>query len=276
MTKTCPACGQEASGRFCSHCGTSLEGPNQCRECGNELPPDGLYCNLCGAPRVNPSAPAAPPLPPASALNQPAAAPRSSSNLPWAIAAGALVALLAVILVPRFRDEPAAPAPVSGPPITGAPAGAPGGAAGVDLASMTPREAADRLFNRVMQNVSSGDSAQARQFLPMALMAYDRVPDLDLDGYYHVAVLQLVNADPQSARAAAETILSAEPDHLFGLFTAAQAEQAMGNQETARELYQRFLDRFDAQVDSDRPEYRDHAQVLPAMREEAESAVAGG
>ena len=44
---------------------------------------------------------------------------------------------------------------------------------------MTPRERADNLFNRVMQNVSSGDSTQAKFFLPMALSAYEAVPGLD-------------------------------------------------------------------------------------------------
>lgn len=273
MTKTCPACGEEASGRFCSHCGASLEGPTTCRECGNELPPGGRFCNTCGTPATG-----AAPLPAASATNQPATAaaapPARSSNLPWLVAAGALVALLAVVLVPRFGGDgaPATQTP-AGPPITGAPAG---GAAGVDLSSMTPREAADRLFNRVMENVSSGDTTAARQFLPMALMAYERVPELDVDGRYHLAVLQLVNADPQAAREQADSILAVVPDHLFGLFTAAQAEQAMGNEAEAGELYRRFLDRFDAEVDADRTEYREHAQVLPAMREEAEAALQGG
>lgn len=261
MTTTCPACGQEASGRFCSHCGYTVEGAHKCRECGNDLPAGGRFCNQCGA--------AAAALPAAAATNQQDPPRRVSSTLPWAIAAGALVALLAVVLVPRFGEEPTSPAPASGPPITGT-AGDP---SRVDLASMTPREAADRLFNRVMQNVSSGDTAQARQFLPMALMAYQRVPDIDLDGRYHLAVLQLVNNDPQSARAQADTILAAEANHLYGLFTAAQAEQAMGNQSAARDLFQRFLANFDTEVDRDRPEYRDHAQVLPAMREEAQRAV---
>lgn len=263
MTKTCPACGQEANGRFCSQCGVTLDGAHQCRDCGHDLPENGRFCNQCGAPAA---------LPAASALNQTEAAPAParSTSLPWVIAAGALVALLAVVLVPRFRGEETAPQAVSGPPITGAPAGDP---SSVDLASMSPREAADRLFNRVMENVSTGDSAQARQFLPMALMAYQRVPELDLDGRYHLAVLQLVNNDPAAARAQADTILSAQPDHLFGLFTAAQAEQALGEEAAARELYGRFLARFESEVDRDLPEYRDHAQVLPAMREEAQRAV---
>lgn len=267
MTKTCPACGQEATGRFCSQCGVGLEGPQSCRECGNELPAGGRFCNSCGTPAN---------LPAASALNQPEpppAPPARSNNLAWVVAAGAVVALLAVLLVPRFQgDDPAAPLPASGPPITGTP----GDPSRVDLSSMTPREAADRLFNRVMQNVSSGDTAAARQFLPMALMAYERVPELDIDGRYHLAVLQLVNDDPQAARVQADSILALAPDHLFGLFTAAQAEQSMGNEAAARELYQRFLDNFDAQVDADRQEYREHAQTLPALQEEAQRAVQGG
>jgi len=138
---------------------------------------------------------------------------------------------------------------------------------------MTPRERADRLFNRVMQNVSAGDSAQARFFLPMALAAYADVPELDADGHYHVAVLNLAGGDPQSARAHADSILAETPSHLFGLFTAAQAEQALGNTERAREFYERFQASFAAESALARKEYTEHAAVMPLMREEAAQAL---
>ncbi|HEV2148522.1 MAG TPA: hypothetical protein VGR37_14055, partial [Longimicrobiaceae bacterium] len=159
-----------------------------------------------------------------------------------------------------------------GPAPGAAPAANPGA---VDLSSMTPREAADRLFNRVMQNVSSGDTAQARAFLPMAVAAYGRVDDLDDDGRYHLAVLHLVGGNPQAARTEANAILAGDPRHLFGLFTAAQAEQALGNGTRARELYQRFLGAYETERNRDLPEYRDHAQALAPMREEAQRAVGG-
>lgn len=153
------------------------------------------------------------------------------------------------------------------------PAVAGGDPTAVDLSSMTPRQAADRLFNRVMESVSAGDSVQARAFAPMAIAAYDRVPSLDLDGHYHVAVLHLVNDDPRGARDRSEAILREVPTHLFGLFTAAQAEQMLGDRTEAERLYRRFLDAYDTESTVARPEYADHAAILPVMREEAAGAV---
>jgi hypothetical protein len=263
QVETCPACGAAASGRFCDKCGVALSAA--CRECGNPLPRGAKFCNMCGAAATPSAAPAA----------------ARPSVLPWAVAGLALAALLAVVLVPRMggrAEQPAAgqppfaQAPAGGGPVAGGPAGNPGA---VDLASMSPREAADRLFNRVMTAVSAGDTAQARQFVPMAVMAYQRVDTLDADGRYHLAALQLVAGDYPAARAQADTLLAANPAHLFGLFTAAQAELGRGNQAAARSLYQRFVQSYDAEVAKKLPEYEEHAQGLPAMKAEAERVLRG-
>lgn len=266
QAETCPACGAAASGRFCDKCGVALSAA--CRECGNPLPRGAKFCNMCGAAATPSAAPAA----------------ARPSVLPWAVAALALAALLAVVLIPRMgggrTEQPAAgqppfaQAPGGGPaaPSAGAPVGNPGA---VDLASMTPRDAADRLFNRVMTAVSTGDTAQARQFVPMAVMAYQRVDTLDADGRYHLAALQLVAGDYPAARAQADSLLAGNPSHLFGLFTAAQAELGRGNQAAAKALYQRFVRSYDAEVARKLPEYEEHAQGLPAMKAEAERVLRG-
>jgi len=268
QAETCPACGAATSGRFCDKCGVALSAA--CRECGNPLPRGAKFCNMCGA-AATPSA---------------AAAAVRPSVLPWAVAALALVALLAVVLIPRIGGGGGrAEQPATGqPPFAQAPGGGAGapGAAGpvgnpgaVDLASMTPRDAADRLFNRVMTAVSTGDTAQARQFVPMAVMAYQRVDTLDADGRYHLAALQLVAGDYPAARAEADTLLAGNPSHLFGLFTAAQAELGRGDQAGAKALYQRFVQSYDAEVAKKLPEYEEHAQGLPAMKAEAERVLRG-
>jgi len=268
QAETCPACGATASGRFCDKCGVALSAA--CRECGNPLPRGAKFCNMCGAAATPTAATAA------------AARP---SVLPWAVAALALAALLAVVLIPRLggggEEQPAA----GQPPFVQAPVGGAPGAAGgtgpvgnpgaVDLASMTPRDAADRLFNRVMTAVSTGDTAQARQFVPMAVMAYQRVDTLDADGRYHLAALQLVAGDYPAARAEADTLLAGNPSHLFGLFTAAQAELGRGDQARAKALYQRFVQQYDAEIAKKLPEYEEHAQGLPAMKAEAERVLRG-
>jgi hypothetical protein len=259
MTKTCPACGQQASGRFCSSCGTSLEAPVTCAQCGNELPPGGRFCNQCGAPTPATEA----------LLAQRTASPQS--QLPWVVAgigAVAVVALL-VVLLTRGGDEDVATAATAAPFASGAT----GDPSQVDLSSMTPREAADRLYDRVMRLASSGDSAQARGFLPMALAAYQQVPEVDADVRYHLGVLSLLNDDPATTRAQADTILAAQPDHLFGLYNAAAAEQARGNAAEARRFFQRFLDVYDAEIAKALPEYTAHSEGLTSMRQEASRAV---
>jgi hypothetical protein len=264
MAKKCPSCGKQTRGRFCSHCGTALEAPQPCQACGNEIPVGGRFCNMCGIPVA-----AAPPPDAAPAGAGGASRLPRGSNVAWYVAGAALLALVVAIVAPRFTT-PGPGANLPAPPITGP---APTGAAAVDLSTMTPREAADRLFNRVMEGVSVGDTAQARGFLPMALAAYDRVGTLDLDGHYHVAVLHLVNEDAPAARAEADVILQEVPTHLFGLFTAAQAEEMRGNESEANELYRRFLANYETEVALARPEYLEHPQVLPSMRAEATDRV---
>lgn len=265
MTDTCPACGAAASGRFCGQCGAAIAAA--CAECGNPLPRGARFCNMCGAPAG--AVPAA-------------AAPAKPSPLPWIVAGVAILALAAALLVPRMggRDEapPAAQGPFAGatPSTQGsAPGGPVGDPSSVDLSSMSPREAADRLFNRVMTAQGTGDSAQAQRFQPMAVMAYQRVGTLDADGRYHLAALYLVGGDFASARAQADSILAANPTHLFGLFSAAQAEKKRGDTAAARGFYQRFLSAYDAEVAKQLPEYQEHAQGLPAMKAEAQQAVGG-
>jgi uncharacterized membrane-anchored protein len=126
-----------------------------------------------------------------------------------------------------------------------------------------------------MTAVSTGDTAQARQFTPMAIMAYQRVDSLDADGRYHLAALELVAGDFAAARAQADTLMRRNPTHLFGLFTAAQAEGSRGNMDQAKSLFQRFLQSYDSELAKKLPEYEEHAQALPAMKAEAERVTRG-
>jgi TPR repeat protein len=61
---------------------------------------------------------------------------------------------------------------------------------GVMQGCLNLRDAADRLFDRVMRAVAVGDSAQAGALLPMAIAAYQRARPLDHDALYHLSVLQ--------------------------------------------------------------------------------------
>jgi hypothetical protein len=260
MATVCPGCGAPASGKFCSQCGTPLDTHVRCARCGNTIPEGGRFCNMCGASVIAAE--------PAGSVAQPSK--RENPNLPWYIAGAALLALAAALIGPRLSSSPD-PVATSAPPITG-PIGDP---RAVDLASMTPREAADSLFNRVMRAASAGDSTQARMFAPMGISAYTMAEPLDLDGRYHVAVLHLVNGDPASARRVTEEMLAEVPNHLFALGTAAESEVLLGNADAASVLYQQLLDNYDAELATGRVEYGEHTAVLPAMREQAERFIAG-
>lgn len=276
MPKTCPSCGTHSSGKFCSQCGTPLE-TQVCGSCGNQIPEGGRFCNMCGtavaAARSKSAKAKAAAAPAEGGAGAGAGAGDVSRNLPWFVAGAAVLGLIAVVLIPQLTSDAEEPLAISSPPAAGPAAG--GNPSAVDLSSMTPREAADRLFNRVMQAVSAGDTAQARSFAPMAISAYGMVEDLDLDGLYHVALIQLVNGQPAEALATSNTILESAPQHLFGLFTAAEAQQALGDEEAARELYRRFLEGYDTEIGTNRPEYSDHAAVLPGMRQQALQVVDG-
>jgi hypothetical protein len=255
MAKKCPSCGKPASGKFCSECGASLSENLKCVHCGNEIPRGGRFCNMCGRAIVAGMVPVG----------------SAGAPVPAYVWAGGGVALVITLVAVLFWPRSPSGATIAE---TGAPASAAGDPTAVDLSSMTPREAAERLFNRVMTSVSAGDSAEARSFAPMAIMAYESVPDLTADERYHMAVLHMVNRNLPAARAQADTILAQYPNHLFALYTAAQTEAAQGRSKEAAELYGRVLDSWDSELAAGRPEYSVHEGLLPLMREESARAVA--
>jgi tetratricopeptide (TPR) repeat protein len=259
MSQTCPSCAAPASGRFCNQCGVAIDAT--CRECQNPLPAGARFCNQCGV----------------TVAAVPAAAASRPQALPWAVAGLAVVALAGVLIVPKLSSDPAREAAAAAvqslaqQPVAGAPGMDPGS---VDLASMSPRERADRLFNRVMEGMSGGDTTRIGFFTDMAIQAYGMVPERNADLHYHLGELYRAKGDLNGARAQADTLLAMDARHLFGLFGAAQVEQARGNREAAAALYRQFLDSYAAQIAQNRPEYTEHMQGLPAMRAEAERITA--
>ncbi len=204
--------------------------------------------------------------------------------MPWrGIAATAVLAIVVTAVVVAYRSGNATPsvrttqtaaAPFAGSAMSGGgtesdPANM-AGASGIDPLAGGPRAAADKLFNHIMGSAESGDTSGARFFVPMALQAYQMAAPLDDDGLYHVALIQLVAGEPDSARATAEQILAKAPHHLLALAVAAQADADEGMTSAARTLYQQFLDNYAAESKKTLPEYQEHAKILPIYKADAE------
>lgn len=260
---TCPQCGKPAAGNFCQHCGAALGG-RFCSKCGAKLADGVTFCNQCGAKAPGGAGSAAP-----GARRAAAAAAVGGGNAPWWIAGVALFGLILVVGWSMVR-----PQQQSSP--TGAPAAAdatnPNGPGTTDISQMSPREAADRLFDRVMRTISAGDTAGALGFQPMAIQAFELAEPLDLDGMFHVALLQQLT-DPAAALATAKRMLESEPDHVLGLGMAGEAANAMGDQVAAKDYFQHLLRVYDAQFARNLVEYDGHRNLMVQMKATAEAAT---
>lgn len=253
--KTCPSCGAESEGRYCPQCGSDLEG-GTCSRCQATLPPGARYCTRCGDAVGGRSGP-------------------FLKHLQWYVGGVAIIAVAAVLILPALFDSGGARS-TPGASGAAAPFAGDGGTAGTPPAlTGSPREQADRLFNRVMQASEEGDTAQVQFFVPMAIQAYDMAAPLDLDGVYHKAVLELAAGRLDEAQATAGRILEQVPDHLLALGVAARAAALTGNEAEAERLYRRLIDAYDEESRVERTEYVDHARILPIYRDEAEAQLSG-
>ncbi len=269
-TRTCPRCGATGSGNFCANCGATL-GARPCPACGNTPEPGARFCNRCGRP-LNPAAEGMPVAAPVgTGATPPAAATNPNSAMGWWVAGLVLVALIVFVAYPTIQGKQSGS---GGQSAAAAPAaGAMGNASAIDLNSMTPREAADRLYNRVMSAAENGDSSQVVMFLPMSIAAYERARPLDIDGLYHLSLLQRTGGDAQAALATAREALDKNPDHLLALGAAAQAAEAMGDTSTADTYWSHFLEAYDKEMAAGRVEYQEHQNILPDYRQQAQAAV---
>lgn len=261
----CPKCGKAGSGKFCQHCGSPM-GENFCNQCGAKVSGGARFCNQCGAPQAGAKGGGG------GGHRAAVAATVGGSNAPWWIAAVAMLGLILVLGVNMVK--PAGPAaPTGGMP----PAGGGNPAAGqsaVDLSSMSPREAADRLFDRVMRTVSAGDTAGALAFQPMAVQAYESAEPLDLDGLFHQALLEGL-ADPAAALATTQRMLALEPDHLLALGEAAQASLDLGDTAQAEEYFRHLVRVYDTQFARNLVEYDGHRNIVVEMKSTADAFLAG-
>jgi Flp pilus assembly protein TadD len=124
----------------------------------------------------------------------------------------------------------------------------------------------------ILAEAGKGDSV--RFFLPMALGAYNQLPDLGPDARYHIGMLQLAGGDVQAALAQADTIQRLAPTHLFIYVLRAHGYQQSGNTQQERRAYSEFLRNEPAEMAKNREEYTDHRDALNNFKQEASRVAA--
>ena len=142
-----------------------------------------------------------------------------------------------------------------------------------DLSTMTPREAADRLFNRVMSANERGNLEEARRFAPMAIQAYNSVGNLDADGLFHLGLIHLVLDDYKNAKIQAQRILSLAPDHLLAIFLEYKVASLTNDKLKQEQVATHFKGALKKEAMNDRPEYSAHRNSIQSMRRELKLSI---
>jgi hypothetical protein len=248
QTITCSACGARGSGKFCNQCGASLAA-GICRSCTAALAPGARFCNECGTP--------------AGAKAEPVAASPSSGSsawIPWTIAGALLIGIVSYFLAQNATTEDT-PVVTDGSSSMAPFAGGAGGGGGAlpDIASMSPRERAGRLYDRIMRYAEEGKRDSLQVFAPMAMGAYEALGDeLDLDARYDYGRVAMETGSLEIAIAQADTILKVAPSHLLGLALAARSASLQGNPKGANGFWARFEAAKTAELAKNLPEYEAH------------------
>jgi hypothetical protein len=137
--------------------------------------------------------------------------------------------------------------------------GGDGGAARApDISNMTPRERADRLYDRTMALQAAGKSDSAQFFASMAVMAYQQLGPLDNDLRYDFGRVADVAGENAVVNAQADSILQNNPTHLLGLILAARAAEVRGDASARASFDQRFRAAVGAETTKALPEYERH------------------
>ena len=226
------------------------------------MPAGARFCPECGAP-----------LGAGASTRQRAGAP--SARLPLVAGGVALLALVAFVAGmatgQRSSDaravDPSAGtlSPSATPPVSGV-------VPAPDISSMSPDERASRLFNRVMLYSEQGKLDSARFFAPMAIQAYQMLGAVDAHVQYDIGTISAAAGDVARARAEADTILAARPNHLLGLVLAIRAADMAKDPARASALRKRLV----AAAPTERSalkEYSEHARDIDDALAKASAAA---
>lgn len=193
------------------------------------------------------------------------ASPQPATRSPlllWGL--GLVVLTVLVILMAQRASGPAPTAGGVNTPSTMPTAG--------DISSMSPRERAGRLFDRIMRLSSEGKTDSVQFFAPMALAAFESLGELDSDLRFDLGRIAEVSGNLELAAAQADSILMAAPDHLLGLVLAARIAKSRGDEARYRALTQRLLAVQERELARGLPEYTMHRAEIDLALQQARSA----
>jgi len=235
--------GRSSSGK------SSNSGPRataaKCRSCDSATPPDARYCHVCGKPLHG--------------------KPTPKRRDLGAIALYSVIAISIVAAVAGFVFF-ASQSKVAQPPATAVDSSAARPGQPFDLSSISPRVAADKLFNRVMMAQEQGNMQEVMQFAPKPLQAYDLVANLDADSHYHIGLIHAAMGDFGKVRKQAEILKQLSPNHLLGLFLEHNAAEESGDRNTAAKASAAFAAAYDSEIKTGKPEYEAHRKSIDNFR----------
>lgn len=190
--------------------------------------------------------------------------------VPWVVAAVGLVGVVAYLAGGAGQTAEFSSA-MGGAP--NAPFASGGGGAAPDISSMSPRERAARLYDRIMRYAEEGKQDSVQVFAPMAMASFEMLEgaDFDIDARYDLGRVATEAGQLNIAAAQADTILATSPTHLLGLALAARTAERQGNKPAASASWKAFLAAKDAELRKNLPEYQAHAADI-----EAATRVASG
>jgi hypothetical protein len=192
-------------------------------------------------------------------------------SLPWIVAAISLLTVLALLAGRGFNskrgsslDGSANALPQAGLDDRGVPE-----VRGPDISTMSPEERADRLYNRVMMLSTQGKTDSVIFFAPMAISAYQMLAPLDADRRYDLGRIGEVAGALPLAKAQADSILAAQPNHLLGLMLAARIATLSGDSAARGSFESRLLSTQSSELRKNLPEYARHSDDIANAVSEA-------
>ncbi len=226
-----------------------------CPSCGTVAAAEARFCSACGAVLEA----------------KPSGGTWSAGRLAGLAAVIGVIAVAVYAAVTLSERDEAPPSSAMSPALQfdAPPASTPG--APPDLSQMTPREAADHLFNRIMMASEQGKYDEALRFVPMAVQAYGNLPDLDLDAHFHLGLIHGVAGDTAAVDRQIAVLRESVPNHLLALVLEHRNAERSGDQAAAARILATFAAAYDAEIATRRPEYEAHRNTIERFRLAAEA-----